>query len=281
MFRPASGCGTGCLDPAGARSPFRAAALLVALLAAALGNLVVGWLPARAARRAAPVLLRAAVRATLGALRVTPTVDGRLPAGPALLVANHVSWLDIVALLAAAPAGRLRIVAKSEVAGWPVIGRLARLSGTIFIDRERPKTLRDTVREVHDALAAGDTVAVFAEGTTTCGRHGVPYRPALFQAAVDADARIVPIALGYADRAGTPTTAPAFVGDESLVASIGRVLGAPGLRVTLAVGVPLHPQSGASRRSLARMTRLATPVIGAAPIPARTATPARVLGRAA
>jgi 1-acyl-sn-glycerol-3-phosphate acyltransferase len=273
-FQPVSVCGAACFaDAAPGRRDSRrlggsllgAAALGATFAVAALCGLVVGMLPGRPAGRVAPTLLRAVARAILAALRITPSVDGRLPRGRTLVVANHISWLDIVALLAAAPAdGRLRIVAKSEVATWPVIGRLARLSGTIFIDRSRPKTLPRTLSDVRDALRAGDTVAVFAEGTTSCGRHGVPYRAALFQAALDADARIVPVAIGYRDRDGALTPAAAFIGDDTLVASIGRVLGAPRIRVGLAVGSPLHPQAGASRRTLARMTKLATPVIATA-----------------
>ncbi|MFX8164583.1 lysophospholipid acyltransferase family protein, partial [Acinetobacter baumannii] len=78
-----------------------------------------------------------------------------MPQQRALLVANHISWLDIIAMLAV---GRVRIVAKKDVASWPVIGRLARLSGAVFIDQERQLTLPATVREIREALGQGDLV---------------------------------------------------------------------------------------------------------------------------
>ena len=180
-----------------------------------------------------------------------------LPTSRALIVANHISWLDIIALLATAD---LRIVAKTEVATWPVIGRLARLSGAIFIDREHPRTLPATIAEIRDALAAGQVVAVFAEGTTSCGDHTVPYRPAVFQAAIDAGARVVPLTLRYRLADGTPTPRPAFIGDETLMTSLRRVLAMRSVRLEMRAGAGLHPQTGASRRALARITAAAMPV---------------------
>ncbi|GGM44544.1 hypothetical protein GCM10011608_31560 [Micromonospora sonchi] len=126
-------------------------------------------------------------RATARACGVRLTVRGRLPRRRVLLVANHLSWWDILALLAVAPA---RLVAKHEVGRWPLIGVLARAAGTLFVDRPRPP--------------AG-------------------FRPAMFQAAIDAGAPVVPLRIGYRCGAtGAPTTAPAFVGDETLLRSVRR-----------------------------------------------------------
>ena len=99
------------------------------------------------------------------------------------MVANHVSWLDVVVLLAHLPA---RMLAKREVRGWPVVGRLAVAMGTVFIDRDRPRTLPARVAAVAGALRDGGVVVAFPEGTTWCGRTGGPLRPAVFQAAVEA-----------------------------------------------------------------------------------------------
>jgi hypothetical protein len=128
---------------------------------------------------------------------------------------------------------------------------MAASSGTVFIDRTRPRTLPATVADVAAALRAGGTVAVFPEGTTWCGRSSGPFRPAMFQAAIDAGAPIVPVTLRFlAD--GTPTTLAAFLGEDTLLASFRRVVSARGLEVTLSAHPALHPGIQASRRSLAR-----------------------------
>lgn len=257
-FRPRSFCGVGCVDdgPPEVGLPLRvirlgtlAAMVVVTFLSAAVVRLVPG---VARRRRAASLVVRSAARATLALLGVERESRVRLPAERALVVANHISWLDVVAVLAErSSTGRLRLVAKVEVARWPVIGGLAELIGTIFIDRCRPLTLPDTVNAVRDALNGGDVVVVFAEGTTCCGVHRAPYRPAMFQAAVDASARVVPVTIRYADRHGTVTTVPAFLGDETLVASIRRLAGRRTTRVGIRVGAALHPGPGADRRHLA------------------------------
>nr|WP_323374132.1 lysophospholipid acyltransferase family protein [Plantactinospora alkalitolerans] len=181
-------------------------------------------------------------RAVLRSVGIGLDVRGRPPHRRALLVANHVSWLDVVTILAATPA---RMLAKHEVRRWPLIGPLAALGGVIFVDRTRPRTLPDTVAEVVAALRADDVVAVFPEGTTWCGlprpggRCGAAgrFRPAMFQAAIDADAPVVPVHLGYRvappGREPEPSTGPAFLAQESLFSSVRRVLALRGLVVTL------------------------------------------------
>ncbi|MCW3844461.1 1-acyl-sn-glycerol-3-phosphate acyltransferase, partial [Micromonospora yasonensis] len=176
-----------------------------------------------------------------------------LPRRRSLLVANHVSWLDILAVLAVSPA---RMLAKREVRDWPVVGLLAAAAGTVFVDRSRPRDLPATVGRVAAALGAGHSVAVFPEGTTWCGvadgcRPARGFRPAMLQAAVDAGAPVVPLRLSYR-YAGDPTTLAAFLGEETLWASVRRVLAARDLTVSVGVAAPLHPAAGADRRALAR-----------------------------
>lgn len=266
LWRPASGCGQWCL-PAEAgpavTTPRRAARLLGVLGMLLVGAGLAALLPALPAggRRAA---LRGWARGTLRALGVRLEVHGRLPRRPALLVANHVSWLDVLAMLAVAPA---RMVAKREVRGWPVVGALAAAAGTVFVDRSRPRDLPATVGRVAAALRAGHQVAVFPEGTTWCGtaagcRPTRGFRPALFQAAVAAGAPVVPLRLGYR-YAGDATTLAAFLGEESLWHSVRRVLAARGLSASVRVAVALHPAPDADRRVLARTAESAihlTPV---------------------
>ncbi len=262
-FRPASPCGPGCIVASGRRVPWpvratRIVALIAVLCAAAVGAGAIRLRrsgPAR--RRAGRRIVRRTARGILSVLGVRFDPSVALPRERALVVANHISWLDIVGLLACDAGSRLRLVAKVEVGTWPVIGGLARLAGAIFIDRGRPRTLPDTLAEVRDALSAGDVVVVFAEGTTCCGIHRAPYRPAMFQAALDAGARIVPLSIGYRTDDGETTTAPAFLGAETLATSIGRVVGEPTVHMGMRTGPTLYPQPGADRRRLARAAQQA------------------------
>ncbi|ASW56553.1 1-acyl-sn-glycerol-3-phosphate acyltransferase [Plantactinospora sp. KBS50] len=301
FWHPRADCGPGCLpaEPAGRvgrpRRCLRLAGLFGVLLLG-LGLLPALWLlragrapadrvrprrvpPDGAVGRVPPGgrVGRAWARAVLRVLgvRLTVTGAGRLPTRRALLVANHTSWLDIVAVLAVAPT---RMVAKAEVRRWPLFGQLAAVAGTVFIDRSRPRALPGTVREVATALRSGGLVTVFPEGTTWCGTPRAGrcdgsgrFRPALFQAALDAGAAVVPLTIGYAAAAGsTATTAAAFLGQESLYASLRRVLAVPDLVISITVAPALHPAPGADRRNLARVAGSAS---GFRPAPARTRVP--------
>ncbi|MCM0678267.1 1-acyl-sn-glycerol-3-phosphate acyltransferase [Micromonospora phytophila] len=274
LWRPVSGCGPACL-PVPGEVPAVPTGRRLARLAAVLGMLVLGaglavlfpLLPV-GERQAA---VRGWARATTRAFGVRLLVRGRLPRRRALLVANHVSWLDVLAVLAVAPA---RMLAKSEVRRWPLIGLLAGATGTVFVDRSRPRDLPATVGRVADALRDGRAVAVFPEGTTWCGdaadcRPGGGFRPAVFQAAIDAGAPVVPLRIGYrcaATDAGT--TATAFLGDENLWQSVRRVLAARDLVVSVTVTTALHPAADADRRLLARAAESAVHLV-----PARRPTP--------
>ncbi|SBT64605.1 lyso-ornithine lipid acyltransferase [Micromonospora sediminicola] len=279
LWRPASGCGPDCLPPPAA--PDVSWACRVGRLLGVLGMVLAGaglaavlpLLPA-ADRQAA---LRRWARGTLRALGVRLTVRGRPPRRRALLVANHVSWLDILAVLAVAPA---RMLAKREVRGWPLVGALAAAAGTVFVDRSRPRELPATVARVAGALRAGHPVAVFPEGTTWCGtatdcRPARGFRPAMFEAAVAAGAPVVPLGLAYR-HAGDPSTLPAFLGEETLWASVRRVLAARDLTVAVTVTAALHPADGADRRLLARAAEAA--VHPAPTTRTRVTRPAPVLG---
>ncbi len=257
LFRPLSDCGPRCLTPRGfglagrLRTGARAAAAVVILVLTACAATLVTATPVRVRATAARRLLRGAARTLLRALGVRLERTGlAVPDRRALIAGNHVSWLDILAVLAATDA---RLVAKTEVGSWPVIGRLARLCGTIFIDRQNPRSLPATIAEVRDALAAGDVVVAFPEGTTTCGAHTMAYRPALFQAAIDAHARVVPMTLRFLRPDGRPYPNSAFIGDETLLESLSRVAETPSQRLELHIGTSLHPDAGASRKQLARL----------------------------
>jgi 1-acyl-sn-glycerol-3-phosphate acyltransferase len=230
----------------------------------ALTVLLTGVALAPAARRlpAGPRerVIRLFGRALLAGLGVRLRVHRTAPAEPTatgagtLLVSNHISWLDILLVVAVRPG---RMLAKTEVGGWPLLGPLVARAGTIFLDRERLSALPGTVAAVRAALARGERVVVFPEGSTWCGRAIGRFRPAFFQAAVDAGAVVQPMALRYRMSDGTPTTAAAFVGDDGLVASLGRVLSARGLVVEAVFAPPIAAGPHAGRRELARAAHAA------------------------
>ncbi|MFG1653906.1 lysophospholipid acyltransferase family protein [Micromonospora sp. NPDC049275] len=280
LWRPLSGCDDDCL-PAAGEVPTVPVARRVLRLAAASGMLLAGvgvavLLPVLPARERQAVL-RGWARGTARAFGVRLMIKGRLPRRRALLVANHVSWLDILAVLAVAPT---RMVAKREVRSWPLVGLLAAAAGTVFVDRSRPRALPATVRRLADTLRAGRSVTVFPEGTTWCAgdgaaecRPGGGFRPAMFQAAIDAGSPVVPLRLGYrCEATGAVTTAAAFLGADTLLRSVGRVVAARHLVVTVTIAAALHPARDADRRLLARAAESAVHLVP----PAGAATRARL-----
>ncbi|MEW6695011.1 MAG: lysophospholipid acyltransferase family protein [Pseudomonadota bacterium] len=177
----------------------------------------------------------------LAVLGVALRVEGQPPThGPVLVVANHVSWLDILAIDAARPC---RFVAKADVRHWPLLGRLVAGAGTLFIERDRK---RDALRVVHhlaERLQAGDVLAVFPEGTTSDGRSVLPFHANLLQAALATGTPVQPLGLAYRPRAAAPEAlarhdAPVYVGDDTLLASVWRVLRAHDVAVHLRWGEP-------------------------------------------
>lgn len=184
----------------------------------------------------------------LRAVGVGLQVRGTPRLGATLLVANHVSWLDIAALHAAVP--QARFVSKADVRRWPLLGWLVAGAGTLFIERERK---RDALRVVHamaDALRAGETVAVFPEGTTGPGPALLPFHANLLQAAIATATPIQPAVLRFADVQQRFSPAVQFVGETTLLQSLWRVATARGL----VAHVDLLPPQGsahADRRALA------------------------------
>jgi 1-acyl-sn-glycerol-3-phosphate acyltransferase len=272
LWLPESGCDADCLrdDEAPTVGAVRRAGRLTGLVGVLLGAAVLVPVLAVLTPRRRAGIARNCARAALRVLGVDRAWRGTRPVGRALLVANHVSWLDILVLMAEGRPPRL--VAKSEVRGWPVVGRIARYTGSIFVDRSRPSTLPATVAGARAALARGETVAVFPEGTTSCGAGTGGFRPAFFQAAIDTGAAVVPLTLRYR-AAGVPTPAPAFIGDDTLLASLRRVLAVRGLSVQVSAGAAIHPAPTASRRTLAGVAGRAVGSADVGPHPARTAVP--------
>jgi 1-acyl-sn-glycerol-3-phosphate acyltransferase len=187
-------------------------------------------------------------------------VHGRAHAGPVLLVANHISWLDIVVMLAAQ---YCRFVAKSELKAWPLVGPLATAAGTLYIERA---SSRDALRVVHhmaERLQAGDVLDVFPEGTTGDGVHVLPFHANLLQAAIAAQTPAQAVGLRFVDARGQPSFAPCYNGDDTFLGSVWRTLYARGLEVHVAFGPPDLPQ-GRNRRVWAVDLRLQVMALRAA-----------------
>jgi 1-acyl-sn-glycerol-3-phosphate acyltransferase len=167
--------------------------------------------------------------------------------GPLLVVCNHISWLDILVLLAAQP---VRFVSKSEVRRWPVIGWLATQVGTLYIERASRRDAHRVVSSVAEHLQAGALIAVFPEGTTSDGAEVLPFHGNLLQSAISAQAPVQPVALQFMELDGTRSMSPCYVGDDSLLQSVWRLLSARPITAKLIFAPPVLT-SGGERRALA------------------------------
>ncbi|GAA3815537.1 lysophospholipid acyltransferase family protein [Streptomyces chiangmaiensis] len=245
-----------CVD---ATASAASAPLAVLRLAAVLGVLVPGTLAFPLVRRL-PIavrqrIIRAWCRTLVRAAGVRVRLTGAAPQqGGLLMVANHISWLDIPLLAAVRPG---RMLAKTEIRQWPVAGALTASSGALFIDRDRLRALPETVARIANALRAGSAVVVFPEGSTWCGRAQGYFRRAAFQAALDADVPVQPVRLLYRFDEGPASTAPAFVGSDSLLTSVWRVVSARRLVAEVRVTPVLTPDAGTDRRAMARTAQRA------------------------
>ncbi|OYU29717.1 MAG: 1-acyl-sn-glycerol-3-phosphate acyltransferase [Comamonadaceae bacterium PBBC2] len=172
--------------------------------------------------------------------------------GPALIVANHISWLDISVIHAAR---HCRFVAKSDIRQWPLIGTLATGSGSLYIERTNRKDALRMVKDMADAMKDGDVVAVFPEGTTSDGRNILPFHANLIQSAILADAPVQPMSLKFIDAVtGEPSFAPCYIGDDTLIGSIWRTLTSPRIIAVVHFGEP-QSAKGRDRRAWAQDLR--------------------------
>jgi lyso-ornithine lipid O-acyltransferase len=216
----------------------------------------------RVSRRGAawlPVMYHRFVCRLLG---VRIDIRGQLAAGrPLLITANHSSWLDIPVFSAVAP---LSFIAKREVAGWPVVGWLARLQRTIFVDRERRSRTGEVNRTIASRLAEGDVMVLFAEGTSSDGNRVLPFRSALIGAVHDVPDRsedapallVQPVAIAYLQLNGLPMGRQhrplvAWHGDVELAPHVWRLLTAGTIDVVVAFGEPIALGSARQRKEVA------------------------------
>jgi len=283
-WEPVSPCVPECLPAEGSLPRVgrpRVAARLTGLIALLLvTTLLAGVRPLIGARRCGLVLRRLfrAVLRVIG-VRLVHLGEDRFDLGDqagagrptgVLVVANHLSWLDILALGAVAP---LRMVAKREIRGWPVIGGLAAGVGTLFVDRAGLRSLPSVVAEAAEALREGGVVGLFPEGTTWCGAASGVFRRAGFQAALDAGVAVRPVAQRMRLADGTTTAVGAFIGEDTLLDSLLRVVRLPELVLEVEVLPALLPSPGVDRRELARRAELAVAAATGVPAPVQVRRP--------
>ena len=222
--------------------PIRTCRLALVGLVLAAGLLVAIVLPLL------PLAVRGAwSRALLVALGVRLEVSGERPRrGGCLIVANHVSWLDVIAISAIYPDACF--VCKLEIASWPLLGWLLKRAGTFFMRRGSAFSAWRAVQAIAPCVRQGARVAVFPEGTTTPGDTLLPFHAALFQSAVNAGCAVQPVALAYS------SSAAAYTGETAFGESLLAVAGADGLSVS--VEFPrAFPASGITRREAAQRAR--------------------------
>jgi 1-acyl-sn-glycerol-3-phosphate acyltransferase len=219
------------------RLPARAAAL-AAWTVACLAALGLGALPALAVGRLARLRARAQHGWSKGVCRILGVrlrVTGRPPTGGCLLVANHLSYVDVIVLGALFPCS---FVSKAEVARWPVFGWLARAGGTLFVERERKRALAPLNGRLAARLARGDALVLFPEGTSTSGAEVLPFRPALLEPAVRLGLSVRYAALRYATPAGERPAEEAVCwwGDMTFGPHLLALLRLPGFDATVLFG---------------------------------------------
>ena len=190
-------------------------------------------------------------------LGVRVEVTGEIPQhGPLLLASNHVSWIDIVVLSSMAP---VSFVAKSEVAGWPFFGHLARPQRTVFVERRAQRTAAHK-DEMTERLNAGDSLVLFPEGTSSDGNHVLPFKSAFFALAEtrvrDAALTVQPVSVAYTAIDGLPIGRDrrpelTWFGDLDLAPHLWGVLCLDRFTVTVQFHAPVTIESFSSRKELA------------------------------
>ena len=184
-------------------------------------------------------------------LRLDARLEHAIPGS--MLVANHISWIDIFVINSVMPAA---FVSKADVRQWPVIGWLAATNETVFLKRGSRGHARQVNEEIAAKLKAGKYAAVFPEGTTTDGTHILNFHGALLQPALAAGCPVVPVAISYWDENGERSLAPRYDGDVSFVECLSSIAGQRFLTARLQT-LPALGLAGEDRRVVATQARQA------------------------
>ena len=199
-------------------------------------------------------LRRAWSRWVSRALGLAVEAEGTPPRAPFVLVANHLSYLDILALLTRVDGV---FVAKSEIAGWPILGVLARSTGTIFVERARKSQLPAVLEQVATALERGEGVVFFPEGTSSRGASVLPFKASLFEVALRTGLPVHTASLHYEVPSGSQPAwlSVAWWGDMTFTDHFLRLLTLPRIRARISFGPA--PVTGDDRKALAERTHRA------------------------
>ena len=233
----------------------RAFLLLFALIGFFLIGAPLQWLIARQAPGAAHRIPLFFCRSLLWILKVRLSVEGtRVTDRPVLLVANHVSWIDILVLGGIMP---FCFLAKSEVAGWPILSAFAEVQGTVFVNRSRRRTIVDANRNMAARMRQGRSVLLFPEGTTVDNVEPEPFKSSHFAAAREflravsepTEVSVQPVAIAYSSRHA------AWVGDAALLPHLWRTLRGPPLSCSIMFAPPIAYRDGSDRKVVARQSR--------------------------
>jgi 1-acyl-sn-glycerol-3-phosphate acyltransferase len=192
--------------------------------------------------------MRAWARVVLRILGVRVAIAGVPPPRPFLLVSNHLSYLDVLVFWSAVES---RFLARADLARWPLLGPLTRAAGTLYVDRDRRSAVSPALAAVRSALARGEGVVVFPEGTSSPGAEVLPFRSSIFAAAAAAGDRVWPSAISYdtGDPAAPAQLRVAWWGDMRFQDHLWRLLQLRRIRARLAFGA--LPVSASDRKALA------------------------------
>jgi 1-acyl-sn-glycerol-3-phosphate acyltransferase len=182
--------------------------------------------------------------AAIEVLGIRLSVEGRAPTGTSLFAANHISWVDVLALAAVVEAD---FIAKQEVRRWPLLGWLVSRGGTLFVRRTQPNACKRVIEESAFRLKSGRSIVLFPEGTTTTGDQVLPFKPLLLRAAVLAQVPVQPVALRY-EVAGECRERVAFVGEMGFLTHLWKVLGLRGVCLHIGFCTPLSANAGHERQ---------------------------------
>lgn len=242
------------LRPIGHRpAAAKAAAFFVLLLVS-----FVDWLDRLGITRADSTLRRAEwlsrwvkVYLAIIGLRVlaegTEAIQNRPSQRGLLIIANHVSYLDVLVLASLTPCV---FVAKKEVHGWPLFGLAAKCGGTIFVDRTRKSAVAAVAEAMESALKQGVNVVLFPEGTSTDGHHVLPFKSPLLEPIVRTGSAVIPVAIAYQAPQADPATELCYWGDMTLIPHLWNVFRKTEIQAHVVFGVP--EQSRMDRKTLAQ-----------------------------
>jgi lyso-ornithine lipid O-acyltransferase len=226
--------------------------ILAALLLITLPLMLLQQLFTLTSRRAARWLPSAYLWLLCKLVGVKIEVIGELPKpGPALIVGNHVSWIDIPIVGSLFPAS---FIAKREIGTWPLVSHLAKLQGTVFVDRIRRQTVLKSRDQMQSRLKSGDKLVLFPEGTSHDGKAVLPFKSTFFSAVAGLDVPVIPITLAFMSIRKLPLTPRqrpiyAWYGDMELAGHVWEALRAGPLHVKVIFHPALEP---AHRKVLAR-----------------------------